>query len=118
MVADIPSDTPRHDSVLHAIALQAAHAPGQQLRLLLVLSGLGLIAATVTGRPWSVLAVAGGALSGATASLALWELCRRAPAVPALRRGAQRILEVVGVGLWFLGGMALLLALLGDPWQL
>ena len=107
-------------SFLAAIARQAARAPRQELTILLALSLLGAAAAALTARLWPALAVATVALSAATALLALWELCRRSTIMVSAQSRAIVLkgLAVLGVLLWFLGGMALVVALLGDPWQL
>jgi hypothetical protein len=119
MIADLSEHGPGHEALLEAIARQAARASRQQLTALLALATLGSVAAALMAPHRLTLAMAGCALSGATAFLALWELCRRSLLVgPRLRPAVLAGLAAVAVLLWFLGGMALLLVLLGDPWQL
>jgi hypothetical protein len=119
MIADISDHGPGHEALLEAIARQAARASGQQLVVLLGIATFGCIAAALTAPYGLSLAMAGSALCAATAVLTLWELCRRWTKVSArVRASIQKSLAVLGVLLWFLGGMALLLVLLGDPWQL
>ena len=119
MIADISDNGPGHEALLEAIARQASRAPRQQLVVLLGLALVGSIAAALAAPHGLSLALAGSALCAATAFLTLWELCRRATSIPSrLRAFIQRSLAALGVVLWFLGGMALLLVLLGDPWQL
>lgn len=119
MIADISENGPGHEALLEAIARQAARAPRQQLAVLLGLATFGSIAAALTAPYGLSLAMAGSALSAATASLTLWELCRRWTKVSRqVRAPIQKSLAILSVLLWFLGGMALLLVVLGDPWQL
>jgi hypothetical protein len=119
MVADISDNGPGHEALLEAIARQAARAPRQQLMALFALATFGSVAAALTAPHGLSLAMAGSALCAAAALLTLWELCRRSTIVTVrVRAGIQKILAILGVLFWFLGGMALLLALLGDPWQL
>jgi len=119
MIADISDNGPGHEALLAAIARQAARAPRQQLTLLLLLSAVGAVAATFTLRHALTFAVGSSSVCAAVAVLVLWELCRRSTFGTAhVRASIQKGLAALGVLLWFLGGMALLLALLGDPWQL
>jgi len=119
MVADISDNSSGPEALLQAIARQAARASRQQLTVLLALATLGSIAAALTVTHGLALSVAISALCAATAALALWELRRRNPVRPTRARAAmQTSLATVGVLLWFLGGMALLLVLLGDSWKL
>ena len=119
MIADISENGSGHEALLEAIARQAARAPRQQLVVLLALATLGAIAAALAAPHGLSLALAGSALCAATAFLALWELCRRWTRVSVrVRTSIQKGLATLGVLLWFLGGMALLLVLLGRPWQL
>ena len=119
MVADISDNGPGPEALLQAIARQAARASRQHLTILLALGTLGSIAAALAVTHAPALAVAISALCAATAVLALWELRRReAVRTTRARAAVQRGLATVGVLLWFLGGMALLLVLLGDSWKL
>lgn len=119
MVADISDNGPGHEALLDAIARQATRAPRQQLTALLLLATFGSIAAAMRATHGGSIFTALSALCAATAFLALWELWRRSKVGPARMRAAiQKLLATVAVTLWFLSGIALLLALLGDPWML
>jgi hypothetical protein len=119
MVADISDNGPGPEALLQAIAREAARAPRQQLTILLVLATLGSIAAALTVTHGLPLALTISALCAATALLALWELWRRVTLHPTRAQAAiQKVIATVGVLLWFISGMALLLVLLGRPWQL
>lgn len=119
MVADISANGPGHEALLEAIARQAARASRHQLLVLLALAIIGSVATALRATHGLSLAMAGSALCAATAFLTLWELARRATSIPERQRPLiMGTLAVLGLVLWFLGGMALLLALLGDPWQL
>jgi hypothetical protein len=118
MVADISDHGPGPD-LLQAIARQAARASRQQLTVLLVLATLGSIAAGLTVTYALAVALTISALCAATAALALWELWRRVTVHPTRPQAViQKGIATIGVLLWFVSGMALLLVLLGQPWQL
>jgi hypothetical protein len=119
MIADISDNGPGHEALLDAIARQASRAPRQQLTLLLGLATVGAIAAASTIRHALAFSVGSTTVCAAVAALVLWELVRRSERSSApVRASIQKALAALGVLLWFVGGMALLLALLGDPWQL
>ena len=119
MIADISDNGPGHEALLAAIARQAARAPRQQLTLLLLLSAVGAVAAVFALRHALTFAVGSSSICAAVAILVLRELFRRTPhGPPQIRSAVLKGLAALGVILWFLGGMAFLLALLGDPWQL
>ena len=119
MVADISDNGPGHEALLQAIARQAARASRQQLTVLLFLATFGAITSGLTVRHGLALALTISTLCAATAALALWELWRRVTVRPTRAQAAmQKGIAMVGVLLWFISGMALLLVLLGEPWQL
>lgn len=119
MVADISDNGAGHEPLLAAIARQAGLAPREHLTLLLALATLGIVASVLAAAHEPAFAVAGTALSAAAAILCLWELLGRSHvASPRTRVTVRKGLAALGVLLWFVGGMALLLTLLGQPWQL
>lgn len=119
MIADISENGPGPEGLLQTIASQAARASRQHLVILLALATIGSVAAASTVKHGLALALTISALCAATAVLALWELWRRATVRPTRAQAAlQAGLAVIGVLLWFFGGMALLLVLLGDSWKL
>jgi hypothetical protein len=108
------------ESPAQAIARVASVAAPRRLLLVLSASVAVLAVSANAAAIWPFVALGVGCAAGATAVAALWGMVAHAAAARATRPLLllARILAVIGTALAGSAVVALLLALLGDPWQL
>ena len=108
------------ESPYTAIARVTSHARPRRLVLLLAAAVATLAIAANAAASWPLPALALGSAAAAVGCAALWGVAAHAAEgrQPATLRLLERALAAIGTALAAVAVIALMLSLLGDPWQL